>query len=76
MKFFYDTWEYLASPSIDTADIELDMNQLMKNGRQCSTDSGCHGCSNTSDDAEDSGTPLNLVEDKGAFKIDVQFAYL
>ena len=66
----------MASPSIDIASIEMAMNELMKNGQRVIYGFPCSRWSNTSDDAGDLGTPLNLIEDKGSFKTDVQFAYL
>ena len=33
MNFLYDGWVYLAAPSDDIANLELDMNQVMANGQ-------------------------------------------
>jgi hypothetical protein len=62
-KFFYDTWVYLASPSIDVANIEMAMNQPMKNGQTVIYGFQCDGWSSISEYTEDPGTPSNLVDD-------------
>jgi hypothetical protein len=31
-NFLYDTWVYIASPSSDIANLEMDMNEVMANG--------------------------------------------
>ena len=48
----------------------------MKNGQRVIYGFRCQRWSNSSDDAGDQGTPLNLIDGKGSFKIDVQFSYL
>jgi hypothetical protein len=47
--FFYDGWIYIASPSTDIANLELDMNQVMSNGKTVIYGFQCDGYSGTWD---------------------------
>ncbi len=58
-NFFYDVWIYLASPSVDVANLEMDMNQVMANGQTVIFGVQCDGYSGTWDYTENQGTPGN-----------------
>lgn len=47
--FLYDGWIYIASPSNDIANLELDMNQVMSNGETVIYGFQCDGYSGTWD---------------------------
>jgi hypothetical protein len=61
-NFVYDGWLYIASPSGDIANIELDMNQVMSNGQTVIYGFQCDGYSGTWDYTENSGTPENYID--------------
>ncbi len=48
-NFFYDGWIYIASPSNDIANLELDMNQVISNGKTVIYGFQCDGYSGTWD---------------------------
>ncbi|HWG21698.1 MAG TPA: hypothetical protein VG225_14295 [Terracidiphilus sp.] len=58
-NFVYDTKIYLASPSSDIANIEMDLNQVMSNGQTVIFGFQCDGWSNTWDYTENAGTPTS-----------------
>lgn len=58
-NFFYDGWIYLASSSKHIANLELDINQTMPNGRTVIFGVQCDGYSNTWDYTENLGTAEN-----------------
>jgi hypothetical protein len=60
--FFYDAWVYVASPSNDVANIEMDMNQVLANGQTVIYGFQCDGYSGTWDYTENSGTPSAPVD--------------
>ena len=58
-NFFYDAWIYIASPSTDVANLEMDMNQVMANGQTVIFGVQCDGYSGTWDYTANQGTPQN-----------------
>jgi hypothetical protein len=56
-NFLYDTWVYLASPSSDIANLEMDMNQVIWNGDTVIYGVQCDGYSNTWDYTANDGSP-------------------
>lgn len=56
-NFFYDGWVYLASPSSEVANLEMDMNQVLANGQTVIYGFQCDGYSGTWDYTENAGTP-------------------
>ena len=60
--FFYDAWVYVAAPSADVANVEMDMNQVTANGQTVIYGVQCDGYSNTWDYTENQGTPQNPVD--------------
>ncbi len=56
-NFLYDAWVYVASPSNDIANLELDVNQVMPNGQTVIFGFQCDGYSGTWGYSENSGTP-------------------
>jgi hypothetical protein len=56
-NFLYDTWMYLASPTNDIANIEMDLNQVMSNGQTVIFGFQCNGWSGTWDYTTNAGTP-------------------
>lgn len=56
-NFVYDTWVYLTSPINDIANVEMDINQVMKNGQTVIFGFQCDGWSRTWDYTENTGTP-------------------
>jgi hypothetical protein len=58
-NFLYDGWVYIASPSNDVANIEMDTNQVMANGQTVIYGFQCDGYSNTWDYTENQGTPTS-----------------
>jgi hypothetical protein len=58
-SFLYDGWVYLASPSSDIANLEMDMNQVMANGQTVIFGFQCDGYSGTWDYTANEGTPEN-----------------
>jgi hypothetical protein len=61
-NFVYDGWLYVANPSGDIANIEMDMNQVMSNGQTVIYGFQCDGYSGTWDYTENSGTPQNYID--------------
>jgi hypothetical protein len=57
--FFYDAWVYIAAPSANVANIEMDMNQVTANGQTVIYGVQCDGYSNTWDYTANQGTPQN-----------------
>ncbi|HEX4283449.1 MAG TPA: hypothetical protein VHZ28_00055 [Terracidiphilus sp.] len=57
--FIYDGWVYISAPSLDVANIEMDMNQVMANGQTVIYGVQCDGYSNTWDYTANHGTPQN-----------------
>jgi hypothetical protein len=60
-NFVLDTQIYIASPSTDIANIEMDLNQVMKNRQTVIFGFQCDGWSHTWDYAGNSGTPTSPV---------------
>jgi hypothetical protein len=58
-NFLYDGWVYLASPSGDIANLEMDLNQVMANGQTVIFGFQCDGYSGTWDYTTNEGTPQN-----------------
>jgi len=56
-NFVYDARIYIASPSSDIANIEMDMNQVIENGQTVIFGFQCDGYSNTWDYTENAGAP-------------------
>jgi hypothetical protein len=56
-NFLYDTWIYLASPSSDIANLELDLNQVIWTGDTVIYGVQCDGYSNTWDYTANAGSP-------------------
>lgn len=61
-NFLYDAWIYLANPSSDIANLELDMNQVTSNGQTVIYGFQCDGYSSTWDYTENAGTPTNFSD--------------
>jgi len=61
-NFLIDTWLYVAGPSTDIANIELDLNQVMSNGQTVIFGFQCDGWSNTWDYTMNAGTPQKPVD--------------
>jgi hypothetical protein len=57
--FVYDGWVYIASPSNDVANLEMDTNQVMANGQTVIFGVQCDGYSETWDYTANEGTPEN-----------------
>ncbi len=57
--FFYDAWIYIAAPSDDVANLEMDTNQVTANGQTIIFGVQCDGYSNTWDYTANQGTPQN-----------------
>ena len=55
-NFFYDGWVYLAGPSSDIANLEMDLNQVLANGQTVLFGFQCDGYSGTWDYTENAGT--------------------
>lgn len=60
--FFYDGWLYLASPSDDIANLEMDLNQVLANGQTVIFGFQCDGYSGTWDYTKNAGTPEAPVD--------------
>lgn len=58
-NFLYDGWVYVANPSSDIANLEMDMNQVMANGQTVIFGFQCDGYSGTWDYTANEGTPEN-----------------
>lgn len=61
-NFLFDTHIYVASPSTDIANVELDLNQVMSNGETVIFGFQCDGWSNTWDYTVNTGTPQKPVD--------------
>jgi hypothetical protein len=57
--FLYDGYVYIASPSNDVANIEMDVNQVIQNGDTVIFGFQCDGYSKTWDYTRNSGTPTS-----------------
>lgn len=57
--FFYDAEVYIASPSNDVANIEMDVNQVIQNGDTVIFGFQCDGYSKTWDYTQNAGTPTS-----------------
>jgi hypothetical protein len=55
--FFYDGWVYIAKPSGEIANLEMDINQVMDNGQTVIYGFQCDGYSGTWDYSKNAGTP-------------------
>ena len=62
-NFLYDARVYLAAPSSDVANIEMDMNQVMANGQTVIFGFQCDGYTDTWDYTTNAGTPENPVDE-------------
>lgn len=60
--FLYDGWIYIAAPSNDVANLEMDTNQVMANGQTVIFGVQCDGYSGTWDYTENQGTPQNPTD--------------
>lgn len=58
-NFVYDAMLYLASPTNDIANIEMDMNQVLSNGQTVIYGFQCDGWSHTWDYTANTGTPTS-----------------
>jgi hypothetical protein len=58
-NFLYDVWIYLASPSSDIANLEMDLNQTMSNGETVIFGFQCDGYTSTWDYTANEGSPQN-----------------
>jgi hypothetical protein len=58
-NFVFDTQIYIVSPSSDIANIEMDLNQVMKNGQTVIFGFQCDGWSHTWDYTANGGTPTS-----------------
>jgi hypothetical protein len=61
-NFLYDAQVYIASPSNDIANIEMDMNQVMANGQTVIFGFQCDGYTETWDYTTNAGTPERPVD--------------
>jgi hypothetical protein len=61
-NFVYDTQIYIASPSTDIANIEMDLNQVMTNGQTVIFGFQCDGWSHTWDYTANGGSPTSPVD--------------
>jgi hypothetical protein len=61
-NFLFDGWIYVASPSSDIANLEMDLNQVLKNGQTVIFGFQCDGYSGTWDYTENAGTPANPLD--------------
>jgi hypothetical protein len=61
-NFLFDTRIYVASPSTDIANVELDLNQVMSNGETVIFGLQCDGWSGTWDYTINAGTPQKPVD--------------
>ena len=62
-NFLYDTWIYLANPSGDIANLEMDMNEVIWNGNTVIYGVQCDGYSNTWDYTRNAGSPKKYVDE-------------
>ena len=61
-NFMYDAWVYVQSNVTNVDNLEMDMNQVVKNGQTVIYGFQCDGNSGTWDYATNSGTPQNPVD--------------
>jgi hypothetical protein len=61
-NFLYDAQVYIASPSSDIANIEIDMNQVMANGQTVIYGFQCDGYTETWDYTTNAGTPEHPID--------------
>lgn len=61
-NFLYDARVYIAAPSSDIANIEMDMNQVMANGQTVIFGFQCDGYTETWDYTTNAGTPEDPVD--------------
>ena len=61
-NFLYDGWVYLATPSSDIANLEMDMNQVIWNGNTVIYGVQCDGYTNTWDYTANEGSPQNFSD--------------
>ena len=61
-NFLYDARIYVAGPSSDIANVEMDMNQVMSNGQTVIFGFQCDGWSGTWDYTYNAGTPQNPID--------------
>jgi hypothetical protein len=61
-NFLYDGSFYLASPTNDVANLEIDVNQVMGNGQTVIFGFQCDGWSSTWDYTKNAGTPAQPVD--------------
>ncbi len=61
-NFLYDGWVYVARPSSDIGNIELDTNQVMSNGQTVIYGFQCDGYSGTWDYTANEGTPADYSD--------------
>jgi hypothetical protein len=62
-NFMYDGWVYLASPTSGIGNVEMDMNQVLADGRTVIFGIQCNGGTGTWDYTENAGTPV-LFDDE------------
>jgi hypothetical protein len=62
-NFLYDARVYIASPSSDIANIEMDMNQVIGNGQTVIFGFQCDGYTNTWDYTTNAGTPQYPIDE-------------
>lgn len=60
--FLYDGWVYIAAPSNQVANLEMDMNQVIANGQTVIFGVQCDGYSGTWDYTMNQGTPENYAD--------------
>jgi len=60
--FLYDGWVYVASPSSEIANLEMDVNQVLANGQTVIFGFQCDGNAGTWDYTENTGTPEKPVD--------------
>ncbi len=60
--FLYDGWVYMAGPSGDIANLEMDMNQVIWNGDTVIYGVQCDGYTNTWDYTANEGSPVNYFD--------------
>ncbi len=61
-NFLYDGWVYLQSPTSGIGNIELDMNQVLADGRTVIFGIQCDGWSGTWDYTQNAGTPALFAD--------------
>jgi hypothetical protein len=61
-NFLYDGWIYVANPTNDIANVEMDLNQVMPNGQTVIYGFQCDGWSNTWDYTTNTGTPQKPMD--------------